>query len=166
MWMLICDPMRTESPEILNQFKKWCNKRERCKWDFMTHAQKLGVSPAAAESILATLEREGWMNEERYTKAFVHDKSAISKWPERRIRMELKAKGIPANVVQRAMEEEYVLDEISEMKRWMEIKLKSCKHNDLRKRYATLFRFLVGKGFTGEKVMDLLRNYKEDSDSI
>ena len=152
--------------ETISQFKKWCNKAERCRSDFKVRAQKLGLTSDVSDSILVTLEKEGWLDEQRYAKAFVHDKSAIAKWPEKRIRLTLKTKGIPPAFVQQAIEEEYVLDEASEMKRWIVIKLKSYKQTDTRKRYAALFRFLMGKGFAGENVSEALRDYREGFDSI
>jgi regulatory protein len=152
--------------QIISQFKKWCNKAERCRSDFMVRAQKLGLTSDVTDSILVTLEKEGWLDEERYAKAFVHDKSTIAKWPEKRIRLTLKTKGIPAAFVQQAIEEEYVLDEASEIKRWIETKLRTSKHVDAQKRYASIFRFLCGKGFSTERIAEILRAYRVGSDAI
>ena len=166
MWMLICEVMSTMSPEILSQFKKWCDKSERCKADVLIRAHRLGISSEVSKRLLAELENGGWIDEQRYAKAFVHDKSTLAKWSEKRIRLMLKTKGIPHAFVQSAIEEEYVLDETLEIKRWIETKLKTSKHSDARKRYASIFRFLMNKGFSGEKVLEALRIHKDEFESI
>lgn len=152
--------------ETLSQFKKWCNKCERCRADFKARAQKFGLNPEDSDNVLATLEKEGWIDERRYAKAFVHDKSVIAKWPEKRIRLTLKTKAIPEIIVQEAMDQEYVLDEFTEIKRWIDRKIHNYKHNDKRKRYAALFRFLSGKGFPAERISEVLRDYRVDSDDV
>ena len=158
--------MQQPSPEVLNQFKKWCNKAERCRSEFVTRAKRLGLSVEEYETLLMHLVNEGSIDELRYAKAFVHDKSAIARWPEKRIQQTLKIKGIPMELIRQAMEEEYALDEYAEMKRRIELKLRTCRHNDPKKRYAAVFRHLTGKGFSVEKVSQMMRNYSEWADSI
>jgi len=152
--------------DILSQLRQWCNKAERCRADFRLRAQKLGVDTIEAEIILDRLEKEGWLNELRFAKAYVHDKSVIAKWPEKRIRLSLKIKGIEAEILQQAMEEEYSLDESKEIQRYIARKLENQKQTDRRKTYAALYRYLMGKGFHSEKIAAAIRAYGEDSESI
>ena len=57
--------MPTTSSDSLIQFKKWCDKSERCRADVLTRAHRLGISSEVSMRLLAELERGGWIDEKK-----------------------------------------------------------------------------------------------------
>ena len=121
----------------------------------------LGLRGAPAGEITAALITEGYLNEERYARAFAGGKFRMKHWGRRRILHALKAKEISPYCLDRAMEE------ISEedYRRTLE-KLARDKYQALRaeapprRRHKTA-GYLLAKGYEPELVREALETVTE-----
>ena len=81
-----------------------CAAAEYCRSDWHTRFRRQGFDPTTAKALVDRLESEGYINEDRYIRAFVHDKAAYDGWTARKISMALARKGLDAQRVQAAID--------------------------------------------------------------
>ena len=89
--------------EMLRKAAAYCAEAERCRGDVEKKIARAGLEVEAAERILARLEKEGFIDDERYCRFFVNDKLRFNKWGRMKIALELRKKGIPAATYENAL---------------------------------------------------------------
>jgi regulatory protein len=133
-----------------------CAGREHCIEDIRNKLSAWGVDNAGTDKIINTLLKENFINEERYTLAFVKDKFIYNKWGKVKIRAHLRAKKIPALIVSKgldSLDHEQYITTLRSMLANHRTKIKSKDQYDLK---AKLMRFGLSKGFESELLYDLL----------
>lgn len=96
--------MENDVAKTLDYLRKLCSVREYCVRDIRDKAEKRLGNTADADKVVRTLQQEGYLSEQRYANAFARDKAAISGWGAYKIRYQLSAKGIPAAIIDQALE--------------------------------------------------------------
>lgn len=92
--------------KILERYERQCARMEYCSSDIRRKALKaLGGDADAAEKIVASLVKDGFVDDRRYAGAFVREKSALQGWGEAKLRFMLAGKGIPRDVIAEALTE-------------------------------------------------------------
>lgn len=89
--------------EAFRKASAQCASREYCPNDWVEKLRKAKMAPAEAEAVVARLVEEGFINEERYARAFVHDKTAFAKWGRIKTRLSLRQKGIAPACIEEAL---------------------------------------------------------------
>jgi regulatory protein len=125
----------------------FCAYQERCQEEVRRKLAERGIYGEQAEELISDLIEEGFLNEERFTKAFVRGKYGLKKWGRNKIIQELKFRKISPNCIQSGMkeieEDEYWHNLLSQAeKKWILIKEK----DPLIKRFK-LQQYLIGRGF-------------------
>ncbi len=133
--------------QALSRLQKMCSRSEKCTADVQKKLYDWGVSKKEAAGIVAILQKQGFVNDGRYAKAFVRDKNKFSHWGVVKIKQALQVKNILPEIVSEALQE---LD-MEAYRRELEVllirknaALKSVA-NDNRK--AKLLRFALSKGY-------------------
>lgn len=89
-----------------------CARSERCRSDLAAKLRLRGCPSAEATALLDRLEREGFIDEERFARAFVADKFRFDRWGRIKISQHLRLKGISSATISEALgqidEEEYL----------------------------------------------------------
>lgn len=95
--------------KILSRLEAQCVKREYCVSDIRAKAQKAvaaanGKSPVAGlqqpsaseavDALVASLLKDGFVDDARYAAAFAREKSSLTGWGPIKIRFALRAKGL------------------------------------------------------------------------
>ncbi|PIQ24897.1 MAG: hypothetical protein COW63_19405 [Bacteroidetes bacterium CG18_big_fil_WC_8_21_14_2_50_41_14] len=103
------------SPEhlyLLEKAKNYCAYQERCLFDIKAKLDSWKVSETIAMKILQTLEKENYLDEERYAMAFALGKLRHNKWGKNKIIFALHQKQVLDLYIQMAInsldEEEYL----------------------------------------------------------
>ena len=89
--------MRSDTDDktrMLGRMMRLCAGRECCRSDI--RRKLAALPPADAEDILATLCREGYLDDARYARAFARDKSALQGWGSLKIKLALQQKQLDA----------------------------------------------------------------------
>lgn len=144
----------------------WCNKAERCRFDIVRKMKLWGADYSVIESHIARLQKSNLFNDERFASAFAHDKSTLQRWGVQKIKMHLKARGIPDEHIKSALdilENETHQENIRELiaRKWPSIKGKN--DND---RKSKLIQFLMRKGFTYDSIRKELADAEFDADDF
>lgn len=100
--------------KILSKILKYCAYQERCNLEVRTKLITLGAAEKQIQEILDYLEKEGFLNEERYARAYVRGKFRINGWGKRKIKAGLMSKGIGNTLISTVMEEEIDPDDYLE----------------------------------------------------
>ena len=132
-----------------------CSRREYCRSDIMKKAlAALDGDRALAERVVGILVEDKYIDEFRYASAFARDKSTLSGWGGTKIRYMLSVKGIPRDVIDRAMGETDEQKARSRLEKLMENKYRSLK-DDPQCRLKML-RFGLGRGYGYDEVTEVL----------
>lgn len=139
----------------LQSLMRFCAYRERAEYEVHQKAVQLGMLPAQIKSAMATLKEEGFLKQERFLRAYVHDKRTFQGWGPYKIQAHLRHYQIPNADIQQA------LDEVSP-EFWM-TSLQKLVHQktslppedwDVVQRQK-MFRWLYGRGFSSDQIQEV-----------
>jgi regulatory protein len=109
-------------------------------------------------SVLDRLKHQGMIDDARYAKQFTRQRSEIRKQGKFRIARELRARGIPDQHIDSALEESAKeTDERAVVRQRIEKKLKLFRGEIDDRKIASLFRSLLRAGFSSDVVRNELR---------
>ena len=78
--------------QIIQKLESFCGYRERCMAEVKQKLYQLKADERDYDFCLNYLTQNNFLNETRFTNAFVRGKNSIKKWGRKKIEMELKAK--------------------------------------------------------------------------
>ena len=132
-----------------------CSRREYCRADIMKKViSALDGDREKAEKVMEILVAEKYIDEFRYASAFARDKSSISGWGETKIRYMLSSKGVPREIIDKALEEIDESKAMTRLEKLMDNKYRSLK-DDPQCRLKML-RFGLGRGYGYDEVSKVL----------
>jgi regulatory protein len=138
----------------LKAMQRVCSMREYCESDILSKLERFELNPGEAEKILESLKADKFVEDNRYSQAFVRDKSRLSGWGSRKISFALRRKKIEQNIINEAIKE---LDKTSEAERLLKIltvKAKTIGKEESRaKKTGKLIRFALSRGFDYEQAL-------------
>ena len=143
--------------EVRYKAESYCVSAERCRQDVVLKLRQWSCDDTTAESIIAHLYEKNYLDDNRYCRAFAHDKLAYQGWGRIKIQYMLRAKNLPSEAITAAMneinEEEYdkVLTHTAEQ--FIRLNRKKYTANP-----ACLYRFLAQRGFTTEEIKKITQN--------
>lgn len=141
--------------KVLDRMRNLCSRREYCRADIMKKAMSaLDGDREKAEKVIEILVAEKYIDELRYASAFARDKSSISGWGETKIRYMLSSKGVPREVIDKALEEIDGAKAMTRLERLMENKYRSLKEDPQCR--LKMLRFGLGRGYGYEEVSEVL----------
>lgn len=134
--------------EWLCKAENYCAVAERCSQEVSAKLQQWGAPAAIHANILRALEERGFLDAERYCRAFVHDKILFQGWGRIKVRMALRQKGLPSQTIEDGMSA--VDDEAySAVLRQVAAKKKGANREQLA-------RFLLQRGFSYDEIKAVL----------
>lgn len=91
---------------LFQKLARYCAYQERCRQEVRLKLSGLGVRGSAETARwIERLEDEGFLNENRFARAYVRGKFRQNRWGRRKIIMGLRAKGIAEAEVAEALNE-------------------------------------------------------------
>ena len=152
-----------EYPEtnlILQKIRHYCSYQERCINEVEKKLKAFSVQTEKIPGIINQLQKEGYLDEERFARVFAGGKFRLNKWGRNKIEFEMKIRGIPLMIVQEGMTEidepEYlqILKELM-IHKYNEFKAK--KNVNIREK---IINFAYGKGYEMEFILVFLKEMK------
>lgn len=96
----------SDPKKLLERYERQCARMEYCSGDIRRKALKaLGGDADAAEKIVASLVKDGFVDDRRYAGAFVREKSSLQGWGEAKLKYMLAAKGLSREIIADALTE-------------------------------------------------------------
>ena len=150
--------------EARRRMEGFCAYRERCHQEVVAKLKSMGMIPEAIDMIVVHLIEEGFLNEERFARAFSRGKLHQKGWGKRRIRRELQLREITNYLIGKALgeirSEDYdeVFNALSE-KRWEQLSGEGDHQKKLRK----FSDYLLYRGWEFDKILERARELEKES---
>lgn len=91
--------------DALGRLAAYCSTAEHCRAEVTEKMQRWGIPYDAIDRIIHRLEQEKYIDEERFCRAFIHDKYRFAKWGKIKIGQALLLKKIPQRVFSQYLNE-------------------------------------------------------------
>lgn len=144
-----------------------CALRECCRYDIKAKWKEGGLDDDACERLLDKLENDGFIDENRYVKAFIHDKLEYDHWGRIKMTQALRLKEISRSVIAEAMAESIdeahyreILRSILQQK-FRTLHFDAADKNETYKALQKLVRFAASRGFEPELIFQETDNLTE-----
>ena len=141
--------------ELRYKAEAYCAGVEHCCSDVYTKLQQWGATHEQSDAIIAHLIQQRYIDEQRYCRAFAHDKLLYQGWGRLKIKAALYAKYLPSSNISEALENLDKSDYRSTLQRVIATKKRAIKSSDPMAR-EKLIRFCLQRGFTYDEIEDLL----------
>lgn len=142
--------------QALQKMAALCSQAEHCESELREKLARAGIGTGDADRIIDYLYDEGYINNERYCRAFVRDKFNYAHWGRIKIGQALRLKHLPDALVRQALDEEMPHEAYHALlQRLLRQKDSTLPADtDAYSRRAKLIRFALGRGFTLDEVLD------------
>lgn len=135
-----------------------CAQRECCRQDIQKKWMEGGLSADVCQRLLDRLESEGFLDERRYARAFIHDKLEYDHWGCIKMTQALRLKGLSRQVISEALA--HTVDKAhyrSVLRSVLESKLRTLtfdpdNREETYKALQKLVRFAASRGFEPELI--------------
>jgi len=146
--------MSPEQNFLYEKARNFCEYQERCIYDVKKKLQLWKATDKTIEKIITQLEKDDFINEERFAVSFAVGKLRNNKWGRTKIFYALSQKHIPEIYIQMG------LNEIDEEEYMATLKYildsKNINEKDDFKRKAKLVKYAQQKGFRASLVWEVL----------
>ena len=129
------------------KIRKYCAYQERCQSDVRQKLREWQIDKEKTEQLLKQLVHEGYINDERFAKAFARGKFKIKSWGIAKITNELRRRNISENCIAVALQE---IDAQSYKETLTKIASQWLAKHKTETEFARkqkLFRYLLSKGY-------------------
>lgn len=123
------------------------------------------LSAAQIQEIIQSLKKDKFLDDARYARAFVRDKSSLAGWGSRKIRFALLAKGIDEETIAQAFHEIDADQAQNRLYKLMEVKYRSLKKEPTPRGNAScdklrekMLRFGLSRGYSYDEVLDCIQS--------
>jgi regulatory protein len=148
----------TDPKVALAKAEHYCAYQDRAQQEVRDKLYEWGLWTDAVENIISELIGVGFLNEERFAKAYATGKFRQKAWGKIKIKQGLKLKKVPEVLIKKALMlidgDEY----IATLNRILEKKARLLPERDSYKRRYKLQQYAISRGFEGDLILDVLKN--------
>ena len=146
--------------EAFLQLAALCAQAEHCEQEMRDKLKRWELDTAAADRIIARLQKERYIDDARYARAFVKDKIHYNKWGRRKVEQALWQKRIADDIRQQVLGEIDENEYLDVLRPLLKQKRRTTKAENDYALNQKLVRFALGRGFT----FDLIRQCLDVND--
>lgn len=143
---------KPSTTEAKQNIYRYCAYQERSHKEVRNKLYEYGLYRDEVEELLSALITEGFLNEERFAKAFAGGKFRMQRWGKIKIVNELEARGLTANCIKIGMKEIEDADYIQTLREVLERKLNQLDEENAFVKRDKLARYAIQKGFEPDLV--------------
>lgn len=149
--------VRLSLAEALARIYRYCAYQERSHQEVKNKLYDYGLYSSDVDELLSRLITEGFLNEERFAKAFAGGKFRMKKWGRLKIQNKLESLGLTNKCIGRGMKEIDAVDYSKTLKDLIRKKaLQTTEQNPFKKR-DKVARFAIAKGYEPELVWEVVK---------
>ncbi|MDI3527682.1 MAG: regulatory protein [Tenuifilum sp.] len=153
------------TPEkALERLQRLCAQREKCTYDLIQKLTQWGVGQNDINKIITSLKHDGFVDDQRFARLYVREKSKFNKWGPIKIRTMLSAKKISKEIIDAALSElsdEKTSENLFDLLKKKKVQIKAKNSYDLRNK---LIRFGVSRGFPLDDVFEAVNRLINSGD--
>ena len=140
--------------EALAKLQSYCAYQDRCHKEVAQKLKEMRMISQASEQIIIALIEGDFLNEERFSMAFVRGKFKIKKWGRRRLASELKQRNISKFLIQKALGQISERDYKATFEALVHKKAESITGGSIAKKRKKLADYLLYRGWEAHLVYD------------
>jgi len=152
----------TDENKELKRMEAYCAQAEHCRSEVTDKLVRKGVPHEMADRIADRLEQDKFIDERRYSRAFIQDKFRFAKWGKLKIDLALRQKRIEPAIYRPLLAEIDTEEYLAALKALLESKKKSFHNTDGFECRAKLTRFALGRGFSADDIRLCIGSVDED----
>lgn len=136
---------------------KYCAYQERCHQEVKNKLYEYGLRSYEVDELLTHLITEGFLNEERFAKAFAGGKFRMKKWGRVKITHELESRGITKNCIKIALREIDMNIYQSTLEEILTRKFQEIDEANLFVKRDKIATYAIRKGYESDLVWGMIR---------
>ena len=146
------------SPSVaFGKICRYCAYQERSHKEVRNKLYGYGLHQADVEKILTQLITDGFLNEERFAKAFAGGKFRMQKWGRNKIINELELHGVTSRCIRNGLKEIDDADYLKTLRALLKKKFNATDEPNPFKRRDKVAKFAIGKGYEPELTWEILK---------
>lgn len=138
--------------QALARLTTLCASAEHCSGEMLDKMSRWELSEEAQARIMEHLIKNKYIDDERYCRAFVHDKMEYNHWGRRKIEQALYAKHMDKTIQKTVLDEIPDEDFIAILRPLIEQKRRQTRANSEYEMNMKLMRFAASRGFTIDQI--------------
>ncbi|MBL7874423.1 MAG: RecX family transcriptional regulator [Cyclobacteriaceae bacterium] len=148
--------------EALARIQRYCAYQERSHKEVKTKLFEYGLYASQVDELISQLITDGFLNEERFAKAYAGGKFRIKKWGRLKIKNELESLGLTRYCIQRGLNAIDSTDYFRTLKSLIKKKASESQEQNLFKKRNKIARFAIGKGYEPDLVWGQIKDLLPD----
>ncbi|HZY79147.1 MAG TPA: regulatory protein RecX [Cyclobacteriaceae bacterium] len=141
----------------LAKIYKYCAYQERSHREVKEKLFSYGLSSDEVDQVLSKLITEGFVNEERFAKAYAGGKFRMKKWGRLKIENELNALGLSSRNISIGLQEIVDDDYEKTLQQLLEKKEGLLEEPDAFAKRNKLAKFAIGRGYEPDLVWQMIK---------
>ena len=147
------------------QLAQLCARSEHCQYEMLEKMRKWNMTDEAQARVMQRLISEYYVDDERYARAFVHDKIRYNKWGRRKVEQALWTKHIDEDIRERVLSEIDDDEYISILRPLLKQKRRNIKVQSDYEQNQKLVKFALGRGFTFDIIRQCMDSDIDDMEN-
>jgi regulatory protein len=140
----------------------YCAYQERSHLEVRNKLSSYGLYRSETEEIISTLITDGFLNEERFAKAFAGGKFRMKQWGRIKITRALEGKGISKNCIKIGLREIGDDSYLETLRKLLTSRLEKIEDENPFSSREKLSRYAMGKGYEPDLVWNVLHEILPD----
>lgn len=137
----------------LRRMAALCSRSEHSRHDVWHRLMAVDLPMDARHRIIERLESEHYIDDERFARALVHDKTEFAQWGRHKIKMALARHGISADLAERCLDEIDRSENEARLRDLLARKNRTLSDGDAYTRRGKLLRYAASRGFSIDDAM-------------
>ena len=150
--------IRLSPKEALAKIQHYCAYQERSHKEVKNKLFEYGLYASEVDELISHVITQGFLNEERFAKAFAGGKFRIKKWGKLKIQNELEFLGVSKRNITTALKEIDLVEYTKTLKSLINKKASQTTEQNSFKRKNLIARFVISKGYEMELVWEMLKD--------
>lgn len=146
--------------QALKRLASWCAKSEHCTGEAEEKMLRWGFGWQERARVIAKLVDAKFIDDERFTNYFVHDKIRLSHWGRRKIEVALRQKHVDSDIISNALDAVDDNEYIEVLRPMVRLKMETVNADSDYERAMKTVKWAMGRGFT----IDIIRKCIDDAD--
>jgi regulatory protein len=143
--------------DALAKIYRYCAYQERSHQEVRDKLYSFKLYAADVDQILTRLITEGFLNEERFARAFAGGKFRIKKWGKQKIQHELERHGLTQKCIAIGMKEIETGDYSKALREVLGKRMKTITETNPYTARDKLAKFAITKGYEPDMVWDMVK---------
>lgn len=147
--------------DALEKARSYCAYQERSQQEVIQKLKSFKLSEDELNYVLLQLIQGDYLNEERYAQAYVSGKVRIKKWGKRKIKHQLKQKGLTDKCIEIGFKEVDQEEYFETLKNVASYKWETVNEPNAYKKKQKVMSYLYGRGFETDLINEVLNDIIE-----